>query len=211
VSVPTRAAPFAACFLGRLHSPNRRANPCKSRRIWEADDGSRTRDLRLGKQSVRVEPSRCFPFSCGFFPADVPPLVLKLVPELVPASDVQWRGLTPETTASVCRLHICLPRFAWIRQMLVRSLRLRARGPSITAAGYLCRTVRPILKAKLSVHAARRHRRARCPWACRVGEAQGSLLLDRSASAVGGDGGAGDVARAWGGEECDHLGDLLGL
>ena len=36
-------------------------------------------------------------------------------------------------------------------------------------------------------------------------------LLDRSASAVGGDGGAGDVAGSWGCEEGDDLGDLLGL
>src|SRR6266404_7003597 len=35
--------------------------------------------------------------------------------------------------------------------------------------------------------------------------------LDRSAAAVGCDGGAGDVARAWGREEGDDLGDLLGL
>src|SRR6266566_5369802 len=35
--------------------------------------------------------------------------------------------------------------------------------------------------------------------------------LDRAAAAVGGDGGAGYVARSWGGEERDDLGDLLGL
>ena len=34
--------------------------------------------------------------------------------------------------------------------------------------------------------------------------------LDRSAPAIGGDGGAGDIARSRGGEEGDHLGDLLG-
>src|SRR6266852_73727 len=35
--------------------------------------------------------------------------------------------------------------------------------------------------------------------------------LDRSAAAICCDGGAGDVARAWGGEEGDDLGDLFGL